>query len=60
MQVILAALGDKTWHSFVRVSWIFSVATIIFAASPALVTIISIIVLLIVQGQFAVRMKWKT
>ncbi|KAI0898020.1 hypothetical protein F4806DRAFT_387088 [Annulohypoxylon nitens] len=60
MQVILAALGDKTWHSFVRVSWIFSVATIVFAASPAIVTIISIIVVLIVQGQFAVRMKWKT
>ncbi|KAF2970748.1 hypothetical protein GQX73_g2821 [Xylaria multiplex] len=34
MQVVLAALGSNTWEAFVRVSWEFSVATIIFATLP--------------------------
>ena len=59
MQVVLAALGETTWHAFVRASWGFSVATIIFAASPIVIAFTSIILLLIVQGQFAVRTKIK-
>lgn len=57
MQVVLAALGEQTWDLFVRISWGFSVATIIFAASATAVTTISIVLLLVIQGQFAVRGK---
>ncbi|TGJ79923.1 hypothetical protein E0Z10_g8834 [Xylaria hypoxylon] len=59
MQVVIAALGSNTWEVFVRVSWVFSVATIIFAIIPVLVALIGVVVLLIVHGQFALRMKWK-
>ncbi|KAI1752452.1 hypothetical protein F4782DRAFT_116478 [Xylaria castorea] len=59
MQVVLAALGSDTWEVFVRVSWGFSVATIIFTILPILAALIGVFVLLVVQGQFSMRMKWK-
>jgi hypothetical protein len=59
MQVVLAALGGNTWEVFVRVCWGFSVVTIIIATSPIAAVFIGICVLLIVQGEFAARMKWK-
>ncbi|KAI0537880.1 hypothetical protein GGR58DRAFT_513512 [Xylaria digitata] len=59
MQVVLAALGSNTWEVFVRVSWGFSVATILFTTLPVLGALIGASVLFIYQGQFAVRMKWK-
>ncbi len=58
MQVVLAALGDKTWDVFVQVSSGFSIATIIFAISPIIATIVGVLLLLIDQGQFALRAKW--
>ncbi|KAI0104674.1 hypothetical protein GGR51DRAFT_521705 [Nemania sp. FL0031] len=59
IQVGLAALADDSWDTFVRVSWGFSVATIIFAVSIVTATIIGVSVLLLFQWQFAIRMKWK-
>ncbi|KAI1131403.1 hypothetical protein F5Y10DRAFT_66296 [Nemania abortiva] len=59
MQVALAALADNAWDTFARVSWGFSVATIIFAVVCIALTLISVFVLLTLQGQFALKMKWK-
>ncbi|KAI1126624.1 hypothetical protein F5Y10DRAFT_244464 [Nemania abortiva] len=59
MQVILAALGNNTWEAFVRFSWGFSLATIIFSIIPILGPVIGVFALLIVQGRFALRMRRK-
>ncbi|KAI0413542.1 hypothetical protein F5X98DRAFT_283188 [Xylaria grammica] len=59
MQVVLAALGSDTWEAFVRVSWGFSVATIIFAVLPIFGTLVGVVGLLVFQGQFAIRAKWQ-
>jgi hypothetical protein len=57
MQVVLAALGQNAWAAFVQVSWGFSVAVIIFAASPVFIAVLGVAWVLLVQGQFALRMK---
>ncbi|KAI0490388.1 hypothetical protein F4859DRAFT_457931 [Xylaria cf. heliscus] len=59
MQVVLAALGNKTWEVFVRVSWGFSVATIVFATLPIVGSLVGVTVVWIWQGQFALRTKRK-
>ncbi|KAI0099736.1 hypothetical protein GGR51DRAFT_534946 [Nemania sp. FL0031] len=59
MQVVLAALGSATWEVFIRISWGFSIGTIIFAILPIISTLIGVSILLIAQGQFAMRMKWR-
>lgn len=59
MQVVLAARGSETWEAFVKVSWGFSVATIIFSVVPILGVMVVVAVVLVAQGQFALRMRWK-
>ena len=59
MQVVLTALGEKTWRSFVRVSWGFSVAAILFAATPFAVVVVASSMLAISQGQYAVRAQMR-
>ncbi|KAF7555663.1 hypothetical protein G7Z17_g1967 [Cylindrodendrum hubeiense] len=59
MQVILAALGPNTWAAFVTASWGFSVATIIFAASPMVTAVLGGGVVILAQFWYAARMRWK-
>jgi hypothetical protein len=60
MQVALQARGPDTWKVFERVSWGFSVATIIFCAVLIVGAVMIVVLILVYQGQFALRMKWKT
>ena len=57
MQVILAALGQNAWAAFVRASWGFSVAVVILVAGFAASFLLGIVVLLVTQVQFALRMR---
>lgn len=57
MQVVLAARGEDTWEAFVRVSWGFSVATIIFSTVPITGAFVIVTVVLLNQGQFALHMR---
>lgn len=59
MQVVLTALGTKTWYAFVSVSWGFSVAIILFVASVILGAGLMVLSILFSQLLFALRMKWK-
>lgn len=57
MQVVLAARGENTWEAFTRVSWGFSVATIIFSTALMVGVVVIVAVVLLNQGQFALRMR---
>lgn len=59
MQVVLAALGQDAWVTFVRASWGFSVAVIIFVAGLAASFMFGIIGLLVAQAQFALRTRYR-
>ncbi len=59
MQVVLAALGQDAWATFVRASWGFSVAVIILIAGLAASFIFGIIGLLVAQVQFALRTRYR-
>lgn len=59
MQVVLAALGPDTWEGFVRVSWGFSVATIVFAASPVVMIVLLGSMVSLAQFAYAVRSRWR-
>ncbi|KAI5462215.1 hypothetical protein BGZ63DRAFT_208051 [Mariannaea sp. PMI_226] len=59
LQVMIAVQALPTRSSFLRFSWVFSIITMIFCASLVFATILGIIVLLLVQTQFAARMKYK-
>lgn len=55
MQVVLAARDPDTWETFVRVSWGFAVATIIFTTVPIFGAFAVAAAVVIVQGQFAIK-----
>jgi hypothetical protein len=57
MQVVLAALGQNTWASFSRVSWGFSIAVILLVVALSASLILGIILVLVVQAQFAITKK---
>ena len=57
MQVTLAALGNDTWHAFVKVSRGFSVGVIVLILNLAFWTLLGIVAFLLYQGQFALRMR---
>ncbi|KAI1172760.1 hypothetical protein F4777DRAFT_590326 [Nemania sp. FL0916] len=59
LQVIFAALGSNTWPLFIQVSCGFSIAVIIFSVMPVVGVCIGVSVLLLSQGQFALRMRRK-
>jgi hypothetical protein len=59
MQVALQARGPDTWKVFERVSWGFSVATIIFCVALIAGAVMLVVLILLYQGQFALRTKWK-
>jgi hypothetical protein len=55
MQVLLAARGLETWETFVRVSWGFAVAAIIFTTVPVFGAFAVAAMVVIAQGQFAMK-----
>ncbi|KAK4185663.1 hypothetical protein QBC35DRAFT_556005 [Podospora australis] len=60
MQVVLAALGpEKTWAGFVKASWGFSVATIIFSVGALLVVLIAGVVVFLAEFWWAAGRRWK-
>ncbi|KAI0376670.1 hypothetical protein F5Y04DRAFT_292422 [Hypomontagnella monticulosa] len=59
MQVAIAALGATEEDVFIRVSWGFSIAIIVFAVSLAAIVIIAVALVLGIQCQFAIRAHWK-
>jgi hypothetical protein len=59
MQVVIAAQGTATWVEFLRASWGFSVAVLYMNAGVILLVLLGLLGVLVVQGQFAVRMYWR-
>ena len=59
MQVTLAALGQDTWPAFIRASWGFSVTAIILIAGFAVSAMLGVLVILVSQGQYALRMRYR-
>jgi hypothetical protein len=59
MQVVLAARDTNTWEAFVKVSWGFSVATMTFTLVPILGVLTVLVLVAVVQGQYALRMEWR-
>ncbi|KAI5926227.1 hypothetical protein F4810DRAFT_656032 [Camillea tinctor] len=57
MQVALAAKGQDVGAAFVQVSWKFSIIIIIFAACPIVIALLGVVVVLLDQLQFSLRMK---
>jgi hypothetical protein len=57
MQVVLQALGNNTWQAFVKVSWGFSVAVVLFIISAG-VSVVGLIVGMSAQFGFALRHRW--
>lgn len=57
MQVVLAAKAADIWDTFTRVSWGFSVATIILATLPLVGTFTVMLGIVFAQARFAVRKK---
>ncbi len=57
MQVVLAALGLNSWQTFTVVSWGFSIAVVVLVAILGVAAVISVLVLVSVQRQFAIRAK---
>jgi hypothetical protein len=57
MQVVLQALGQDAWPAFVRVSWGFSVASMVFLAAIGVVVFILVAIMLAMQFKHAKKKK---
>lgn len=58
MQVVLQALGDNTWQAFVKVSWGFSVAVVLFIITAGVSVVVGLVVGMSAQLGFALRHRW--
>jgi hypothetical protein len=58
MQVVLQALGDNTWQAFVKVSWGFSVAVVLFIITAGVSVVVGLIVGMSAQFGSALRHRW--
>lgn len=57
MQVVLAAQGENTWRSFIRVSWSFSVAAILLVLALSFLACIAVLVHFLRQLIWGIRLQ---